>query len=491
MKKKFLVLISCLICCILFVTGCGVKPLVGGPNADNAVYGNGGMVVRKGEYVYFANAFSTQKDITTNENKYGDETLSAIYRVKLSDNGVVEYGEDGLPVGAEIMVKQISGFENSGLYIFGEHLYYATPYTLKNSDNGEDITGLIRFCRVKLDGTGWKVLYETKKFDDTASYFYTQVDGIVYLTIYDGEKLISVKAKGGNISNRVLVEEGVLSAKVYQRNDISTTDTLCEYDRYVYYTRNVVEEKDGKETGTVVARIKYTDNKAKEEVMYMGNNGYSVYEVKNNTLYLKLDSNLYSTNKTTFVEEDLKEYFLNSSLVENMIVVEDINATQTKDENGIIFENKEDKGVIAVWNKNMLIHSKGVEDKVVLHDASSTELTLTLLYVEDGYVYYTEGGETLFRKNISNPTSEAETVVTNISLTLDNSAVDKKYFDCDGDYVFFYKKVADTNEVNAYLHLAKAGNGYKDLEEKNVGKYIGVLDIADTEEKTEDTEEAE
>ena len=69
------------------------------------------MVVRKGEYVYFANAYSSATEITTNQNKYGDETLSAIYRVKLSDNGVVEYSEDGLPVGAEIMVKQISGFD--------------------------------------------------------------------------------------------------------------------------------------------------------------------------------------------------------------------------------------------------------------------------------------------------------------------------------------------------------------------------------------------
>ena len=43
----------------------------------------------------------------------------------------------------------------------------------------------------------------------------------------------------------------------------------------------------------------------------------------------------------------------------------------------------------------MLIHFKGGEVRTVLYDASETELTLTLLYVEDGYVYYTEGGETL------------------------------------------------------------------------------------------------
>lgn len=485
MKKKLLVLISCLICCILFVTGCGVKPLVGGPQADASVYGNGGMAVRKGEYVYFTNAYGSATSITTNENKYGNETVSAIYRVKLSDNGVVEYGEDGLPVGAEIMVKQMSGFEDSGIYIFGNHLYYATPYTLKDSETGEDITGLIRFCRVNLDGTGWKVIYETKKFDSTASYFFAQVDGVIYLNIFDGEKIISVRVNGGNIGSRVVVEEGVSSAVAYQRADISTTDTLCEYDRYIYYTRSANKEVDGKDTGTVVARIKYTDSKAKEEVLYLGNNGYTVHEVKNNRLYLKLDKAIFSTDKVTkFTEEDLKGYYLNSDLLgDTILVVEDINNNQTTVDN-VIYENKEDKGIIAVWNNNMLIHFKGGEVRTVLYDASETELTLTLLYVEDGYVYYTEGGETLYRRNIANPT-EAEVVVTNLNLSASDSDTNN-YFDFDGDYVFFYKKVADTNEVNSYLHMAKAGNGYTDDEGNEVGKYIGVLDIADTEETKED-----
>ena len=489
MKKKFLVLISCLLCCILFVAGCGVKPLVGGPEKEASVYGNGGMVVRKGEYVYFANAYSSATEITTNQNKYGDETLSAIYRVKLSDNGVVEYSEDGLPVGAEIMVKQISGFEDSGIYIFGEHLYYATPYTLKDSETGEDITGLIRFCRVNLDGTGWKVIYETKKFDTTASYYFAQVDGVVYLNIYDGEKVIAVRVKGGNISSKV-VAEGVKSAVAYEREDITTEDTLCEYDRYVYYTRDVNKEKDGKETGTVVARIKYTDSKAKEEVLYVGENAYTVYEIKNNRLYLKLDKAIFSTNKTEkFEEEDLKGYYLNSDIVgDTLLVVEDINANQTNVE-GVIYENREDKGVIAVWNNNMIIHFKGGSEKVVLYDASETELTLKLLYVEDGYVYYTEGGETLYKKSISKLEEDAEVVVTNLKLTVGES--EDNYFDYDGDYVFFYKTVADTNEINSYLYMAKAGNGYVDADDKNIGKYIGVLDTEDTEEKKEENPDQE
>ena len=286
MKKKFLVLISCLICCMLFVVGCGFTPLKGGPDMSANVYGNGGTVVRKGEYLYFANAYKTQADVKTNENKYGNETLSAIYRTKLTDNGVVEFDEEGLPVGAEVLVKQIAGFENSGLYIFGEYLYYTTPYTLKN-DDGSDLTGLLRFCRVELDGSNWKVLYETKQTSDTANYTLNQVDGLVYITIFDGKQIISVKVDGGRISSKVMVNEAT-SVVTYERADISKEDTLCEFDRYAYYTRAAKKDLDNKDTGTVVARIKFTDHNAKEERLYLGNNAYSVYEVKNNRLYMMI-----------------------------------------------------------------------------------------------------------------------------------------------------------------------------------------------------------
>ena len=137
----------------------------------------------------------------------------------------------------------------------------------------------------------------------------------------------------------------------------------------------------------------------------------------------------------------------------------------------------------------MIIHFKGGSEKVVLYDASETELTLKLLYVEDGYVYYTEGGETLYKKSISKLEEDAEVVVTNLKLTVGES--EDNYFDYDGDYVFFYKTVADTNEINSYLYMAKAGNGYVDADDKNIGKYIGVLDTEDTEEKKEENPDQE
>ena len=466
MKKKFLVLISCLICCMLFVVGCGFTPLKGGPDMSANVYGNGGTVVRKGEYLYFANAYKTQADVKTNENKYGNETLSAIYRTKLTDNGVVEFDEEGLPVGAEVLVKQIAGFENSGLYIFGEYLYYTTPYTLKN-DDGSDLTGLLRFCRVKLDGSNWKVLYETKQTSDTANYTLNQVDGLVYITIFDGKQIISVKVDGGRISSKVMVNEAT-SVVTYERADISKEDTLCEFDRYAYYTRAAKKDLDNKDTGTVVARIKFTDHNAKEERLYLGNNAYSVYEVKNNRLYMMLNSNICSVKADkTFEDADVFQYSYNT-LGDKFIVVEDLNDAQTTFY-GVIYENREDQGVITVYD-NIILNLKGLGSHEEVYNGKADGVTLTLLYVEDGYVYYTEGGETVYRRSIATK-GEAEVVATNFNL----KTGDKEYFDYEGDYLFYFDTVTEKDENNSYLYLAKTVNGYTDDNDKKIGKYIGVV----------------
>ena len=472
MKKKFLVLISCLICCMLFVVGCGFTPLKGGPDVNANVYGNGGTVVRKGEYLYFANAYKSQDNVGTNENKYGDETLSAIYRTKLTDNGIVEFDEKGLPVGAEVLVNQIAGFENSGIYIFGEYLYYTTPYTLKN-DDGSDLNGLLRFCRVKLDGSNWKVLYETKQTSDSANYSFNQVDGLVYITIFDGEQIISVKVDGGRISSKVMVKEAV-SVATYERADVSKEDTLCEFDRYAYYTRTATKDLDDKETGTVVARIKFTDHNAKEEKLYVGNTAYSAYEVKNNRLYMNLNNNICSVKADKeFAENDVKQYSYNT-LGEKFVIVEDLNDAQTTVD-GVIYENREDQGVITVYD-NIILNLKGLGEHQEIYNGKADGVTLTLLYIEDGYVYYTEGGETVYRRSISTK-GEAEVVATNVNLKTN----EKDYFDYEGDYLFYFDTIAEKDENNSYLHLVKTENGYTDEENKKIGKYIGV--IIETEEE--------
>lgn len=496
MKKKLLILLSCILCCILVITGCGKAPLVGGPSADSVVYGNGGMAVVKGNYLYFSNAYKPLSEVKVNENKFGQETLSAIYRVKIEENGLIALDENGFITGAEIVAEQISGYEYSGLYIFGDYIYYTTPYTSKDGD-GNDITGLVKFCRVKLDGTNYKEIYTTKAYTaETSKYAMTEVDGNVYINVYDGTDLISVEVKGSRVNVRTLVE-GVTSADFVDQTTVNGV-ALCEFERYAYYTRAVDSKKDGLSTGTVVGRIKYATDKPAEETLYKGQKAYTIDKVANNRLFVKLSGYIYSTADFSFDENKMTKYTYqadasNSGLLGDYIVVEDNNQAQTTDANGFIIENKQDLGFVAVFDTNKIVYFKGLNNSVTIFDGDEESVEgVTLLYVtENNDVYYmVKGKETVYRKNLLTDTKNtpATEVVSNVPVDTSSSDA-KKYFDFDNNYFFYYDTVADTNEVNHYLHIVKVDNGYKNDENENIAKYLGVLDLEDTEEKTEEDEE--
>ena len=99
MKKKISIL--CLILCLSLITffGCGVISLPAGPKYDDAVYGNGGFAVVKGDYLYFANAYIDYNNIGNNDNKFDrDGTMQknyGIYRTKLNASGVVDVNDKG------------------------------------------------------------------------------------------------------------------------------------------------------------------------------------------------------------------------------------------------------------------------------------------------------------------------------------------------------------------------------------------------------------
>ena len=76
--KKFLALILCLcfVACGLIFVGCGNETeivLNGGPAYEDKIYGNGGMVVTKGDYVYFTDSYikssSIESSTTIDVNK--------------------------------------------------------------------------------------------------------------------------------------------------------------------------------------------------------------------------------------------------------------------------------------------------------------------------------------------------------------------------------------------------------------------------------------
>ncbi len=105
---------------------------------------NGGFAVEKGDYVYFVNGIASN----TADNAYGTPDKGAIKRISKSDLNARNY------TSVQTVVPQIaySGNYNSGIFVYGDYIYYSTPSTARNSD-GVVQNSKLELKRTKLDGT--------------------------------------------------------------------------------------------------------------------------------------------------------------------------------------------------------------------------------------------------------------------------------------------------------------------------------------------------
>lgn len=484
MKKKFFSLLACFVMSICFLVGCGATALSGGPSLTDTVYGNGSVAVRKGEYLYFVNAYST-KALGYGDNKYGKETLSAIYRTKLNDNGVVNTDEDGMPIGAEVVAKQIAGFANSGLYIFGNYIYYATPTATKD-DGGNEITGLVSFERVKLDGTDHKKIYSISSIGTDFKYQIYQSNNRVYILVLNNSKIISssVAVNGSKVTTKTL-QEDVTSAVFPSTTTVTSDYVSSDFNNYVYFTRATTLEDDGIENYNYIGKIKI-DGSQKAEEIKLTENTYTLSEIKNNRLYYTLDGIVYSSNLKDGNIDNATQYSYNS--LTSYKVVED----------QIIGDTSTDLGIVAILN-NSLIYYKGLNNYINLVDGS--EKAVTLQYVSGNYVYYTIADDTaLYRKVIYKTRTQEEIeqekslpgelvidqFVPTVGATTDdsgNTTGGTTLFDYDNDYLFFFNTVENSNKINSYLHMVKIGaqNEEGDLYSQFIGK-LSKDDILEDEE---------
>lgn len=133
---------------------------------------NGGFAVEKDGYVYFINGVESG----TAANDYGTPVKGAVMRIASNDLTNRNYGS------AEMLVPQIAYSANyqTGIFVYGDYIYYGTPSTKRNS-NGEIQNSNLEMKRTKLDGTeSMKDAYVTFP-SNSYDYRYVEVNGVVYL----------------------------------------------------------------------------------------------------------------------------------------------------------------------------------------------------------------------------------------------------------------------------------------------------------------------
>lgn len=209
------------------MTSCGGKSYKGDTLdvtiTDAAAVSNGGFAVEKDDYVYFVNG---AEDYTAS-NKYGDVTKGALMRVKKSDLGKV-----GAETDVVVPLLFVSQSTESGIFIYGDRVYFATPTTDKNL-SGEVENSWIDFKSAKLDGSEVMKDYYFRLKNNATNYRFVEVDDVVYCMYEEDGALKSYNVETGKTN--VLVK-GAKSTFFFDKNDATNPN--------VYYTMGVEYDMD-------------------------------------------------------------------------------------------------------------------------------------------------------------------------------------------------------------------------------------------------------
>lgn len=318
MKKKILAVIVAMLLICAPLTACNEsykeQAVEGKQDTSYAVISNGGSAVQYGNYVYYINGYRGYDDEDGEQNYWGNVTKGALYRAELigtdayfdyvtafgttgkkdvktfassfdvqselsfvssrvdvvtgyqkdEDGEIVYDGENPVEIKesvyeaktVRIASKTIgtSGYADGGIFIYDEHVYYASPSNEQNR-NGEFETTKTAFFRTNLDGTGTVKLYTTKEASDSAPYaFYKRGDN-VYLTVLDGTSIISVKigAKKAESVKEIAtdVSEVLFPVKDVYYKGIDTNEAAD----FIYYTREITE-KDPVRSGNIAVALR-------------------------------------------------------------------------------------------------------------------------------------------------------------------------------------------------------------------------------------------
>ena len=433
-KRFILSFVLILVACVSLFAGCGTN-LKGGPNLTDAVTSNGGLVVQKGEYLYFVNGTVEAKDAN---NKYGNARQAAIYRAKLNNNQL-SYDEENNLKDVELVVPKIVGFEKAGMFIYGNHIYYATPNTEKNKSTGEVDTKLLDFYRINLNGTGNTRLYKTTVSTDNTKFAFYEINGTVYLTVYDTEKVVIVNCKE---KSSTIVAENVSSAILPLVTEYNpSNNTISKMESRVYYTRSAKEEENN--TGNVIAYIDIAN--PKDEKVVSNLNPTAKYTLKELSYVQSAqgENQLRSKGYLLYTSNESGSELYYTANIENDEIVMD---TQTKltvkaQKNNVYLytdksSNNSQKGLITTndnGNLTLITMKNNYEEKAVVYNELGS---LTILSVKGSKIFYYNSNNQLFMFDIESETQQA-TQLTQNDETYKFSIISN--FDMCGEYVYLFK----------------------------------------------------
>jgi len=265
--KKFIRIMLCFCLCFisLAITACGGGAKIEAPKATDQVYSNGGLVVKKGDFVYFANGYSSIQAIADGEQKlqksYSHSNLTV---AKADKQGNFERTENGSLKKVDSLSKKLAGFEATDLRIFGNYVYFTTVNTEKDKKGDYQVEKL-EIRRIKLDGTSSERVFRSKinYLDENetrvVNFNYFEKDGNVFLLINENGKLKRVKCSNSSIGSAEIVAENITSLVVPEEDDdcldgiffLTSNEGVSTVNRYDVANNKIVAKKQVAEDDSV------------------------------------------------------------------------------------------------------------------------------------------------------------------------------------------------------------------------------------------------
>ena len=429
------------------------------PSSNDSVYGNGGLAVKKGDYVYFVNGYKSVGDATKKSAKY---THGALMLMKLDKDGNVVRDENGLLDDDYYitMNNKLCGYEATNLFISGSYLYFATP-SLEN-ESGDKVWAKERVVikRIKLDkSSDVEEVYSSGVKIDSFEYQYYEKNGKPYILAWEKGKSY-YEENGTDVLVRVDLEDK--SSKVVAKN-VQDVVFAKNYDQ-IFFKKHESDDDYYFLKQYNVASNDVTNYATFEKT-------FDILDVQNNQVFISIAHEYGSSTD------------IQASTIGAQSAFVDLYAYTSADSVNIT-----EDGHVVLISKNVITLVKSSDEVVQIVDDSKVTSINVIDYTNGSILYYdkTNDGSNIKLVSYSQALNGQEFNIETLT-TITAVQEDTAFFDLnEEENVLYFYNVAGSKATNYYLHRLVLDHDAETAEEM-----FGVYDSDDVPEKQEVEEEIE
>ena len=451
MSFKQILLVITMAVIAVAMTACG-SAVKGNPKIDDTIYGNGGMQVRKGNFVYFMNGFYGVDEITDKSNKDGKVVRGGIYRIEL-DNGALPVDEDGNLTGAVQIVSKITCYEFGGFYIYDDYIYYASPNNQKDK-SGTLLKDRVDFYRCKIDGTNNTRIYTTESAYSSVQFNVEKLDkdaknASTYLTVLDGSDLIAFEFGKNKNGAKIRIADKVTGVAWSEISTYEYNQSATAFEKTVFFTQATADTNKISSYNLTTEETKVVvDNNTASFTLKGAKAGKIYYEKTQN------GSTIFASNSLGQSFENSENVYYNNSYSNYFVVGGE--------------EGDYEGGVIATNDSGTYFVKTGANGETSRQTVANKKYNI--LFASGAKIYVRDTAVQIYVIDLTDSTFEAKEILDS-SVEGKNDA--SKYVDFDGRFITYLasNKVDDTTTY--YTHIVDLmqydeADGYLDVF---AGKY--------------------